>query len=171
MARLTTNSANMRPKGLSNQQKLAMQLLLDGHGTAAICEKLSITQPTLWRWKQLPAWQTVLWEAVRGEQKDGEVHMRTLVPMATQVVQRLLATGTDQIKLGASRLVFETVAGLVAREEQGQMLAELEQQLDELKISAANRLPAAANPVIEADFVAYAHDSAHSDPEKGGFAQ
>jgi hypothetical protein len=143
-----------------------MQLLLDGHGTAAICEKLSISQPTLWRWKQLPAWQEDLWVAVRGEQRDGEVHMRSLVPLATQVVQRLLISGTDNIKLSASKLVFGTVASLVAREEQQQMLIELEQQLKALEDKAGNKLPVAGHGEITADVVAGAHDSAHKNQQK-----
>jgi len=156
------NDPNPKPKPLSREQQLAMQLLLDGHGTAAICEKLSISQPTLWRWKQLPAWQEDLWVAVRGEQRDGEVHMRSLVPLATQVVQRLLISGTDNIKLSASKLVFGTVASLVAREEQQQMLIELEQQLKTLEDKAANKLPAAGYGEIAADVVACAHDSANA---------
>ncbi len=162
---------DLKIKPLNRQQKLAMQLMLDGFGKGQVCEKLNISQPTLWRWMQQPAWATTLEDAVRGEQKDGELQMRTLVPMATKVVQQLLISGADNIKLGASRLVFETVANLVAREDQQEMLTELEQQLDELRVTAANRLPAAAGAVIEADFVAYAHDSAHSNPEPGEPAQ
>ena len=100
--------------------------------------------------------------AVRGEQRDGEVHMRSLVPLATQVVQRLLISGTDNIKLSASKLVFGTVASLVAREEQQQMLIELEQQLKTLEDKTANNLPAAGFGEIAADVVACAHDSANA---------
>jgi hypothetical protein len=116
-----------------------MQLMLDGFGKGQVCEKLNICQATLWRWMQMPAWGTTLEDAVRGEQKEGELQMRTLVPMATKVVQQLLISGADNIKLGASRLVFETVANLVAREEQGQVLLELEARLDELRDAAQSQ--------------------------------
>lgn len=162
---------DLKIKPLNRQQKLAMQLMLDGFGKGQVCEKLNISQPTLWRWMQQPAWATTLEHAVRGEQKEGEFQMRTLVPMATKVVHQLLISGADNIKLGASRLVFETVANLTAREEHQQMLAELEAQVEELRVVATNRLPAAANGAIEVDFVAHAHDPAHSDLEQGGNAQ
>lgn len=138
---------DLKIKPLNRQQKLAMQLMLDGFGKGQVCEKLNICQATLWRWMQQPAWATTLEHAVRGEQKEGELQMRTLVPLATKVVNTLLVSGADNIKLGASRLVFETVANLVAREEQHQVLAELEERLEELQALARNQ-GAMAQPML-----------------------
>ncbi len=176
MGRRTNPQPNLRPKALNRQQQLALQLVLDGHNAAAVCEKLAISQPTLWRWKQMPAWQTTIWEAVRGEQQDGEIHMRTLVPLATRVVQNLLVTGTDQIKLGASRLVYETVANLVAREEQQELLGSLEQQLDELRTVVANNavageLAPGTYPVMDAEIVAHSHAGSHNELQQEAAAQ
>lgn len=138
---------DLKIKPLNRQQKLAMQLMLDGFGKGQVCEKLNICQATLWRWMQQPAWATTLEHAVRGEQKEGELQMRTLVPLATKVVNTLLVSGADNIKLGASRLVFETVANLVAREEQHQVLSELEERLEELQALARNQ-GAMAQPML-----------------------
>jgi hypothetical protein len=176
LARLTANEPNCRPRQLSQKQKLAMQLMLDGHGTSAVCEKLGISQPTFWRWKNSAAWQEVLWSAVRGEQQDGEIHMRTLVPQATRVVQALLVTGTDQIKLGASRLVFETVANLVAREEQQELLGSLEQQLDEIRATVANNgVIGQLNPspldAVDAEIVADSHAGSHNGQQQEAAAK
>ena len=129
----------MHVKPLTGQQKVALQLLLDGHRKCEIQEKLGISQPTMSRWLRLPAWHLALEAAVREEQSTGEVQLRTLMPLATQVVHKLLLTGADNVKLGASRLVFETVANMIAREEQGQVLLELEARLDELRDAAQSQ--------------------------------
>jgi hypothetical protein len=129
----------MAIKPLTGQQKVALQLLLDGHRKCEIQEKLGISQPTLSRWLKLPAWHQALEEAVREEQSAGEVHMRTLMPLATKTVHKLLLTGADNVKLGASRLVFETVAHMLQREEQQTLLAGLEARLDELQEVASNQ--------------------------------
>ena len=60
---------------------------------------------------------------------------------------------------------------MTAREQDQEVMAELEARLEELQAVATNRLPAAANGAIEVDFVAHAHDPAHSDLEQGGNAQ
>ncbi|QVV66538.1 helix-turn-helix domain-containing protein [Synechococcus sp. LA31] len=178
MERRTNPQPNLRPGQLSQKQKqkLAMQLMLDGHGTSAVCEKLGISQPTFWRWKNSAAWQEALWSAVRGEQQDGEIHMRTLVPQATRVAQALLVTGSDQVKLGASRLVFETVANLVAREEQQALLSQLEQQLDEIRATvasngAAGQLTPGNSQVLDAEIVAHSHDLSHTEQQQEAKAE
>ena len=136
----------MGVKPLNSQQKVALQLLLDGYGKKQIQEKLNVSQPTLHRWQKLPAWHIALEEAVRGEQKEGEMQMRTLIPLATKVTHRLLMTGADNIKLGAARLTFETVARLTEREDQREVLGELESRLQELQgIAQAQGLMAKAS--------------------------
>lgn len=160
MARAAGMPSMKQGRGLTNRQRLAKQLVLDGDNVANACQKLGISQPTLWRWKQSPAWQVALWEAVRGEQKDGEVQIRTMVPQASKVVQQLLITGTDQIKLGASRLVLEAVHALTQQEEQREMLADLEAQLEELKQAAAQQLPPGT---LEAEILEVAHTDAHTE--------
>ena len=146
----------MSLKPLSKQQQLALRLLLDGHSKKEIREKLSISQPTMYRWMQMPAWHDSLESAVREEQKTGEMQMRTLIPLATQVTHRLLLTGSDQVKLGAARLTFDTVARMTEREEQVEIMNELEARLSELQEVARNqglmaRPTAASDVVIEAE--------------------
>lgn len=173
MERRTNPQPNLRPGQLSQKQKLAMQLMLDWHGTSAVCEKLGISQPTFWRWKNSAAWQEVLWTAVRGEQQEGEIHMHTLVPQATRVAQALLVTGSDQVKLGASRLVFETVANLVAREEQQALLSQLEQQLDEIRATVASNGAAGQlnASLYDAEIVAHSHDLSHTEQQQEAEAE
>lgn len=142
--------------------------MLDGFGKAEIQAKLNISQPTLYRWQQLPAWQLAVEEVVKTDTKTGEVQLKTLLPLATQAVHKLLLTGTDQIKLGASRLVYETVAHMLQREEQQEMLALLEEQVAELRDAARQQqqqqqLPQAVIDVIDAPDLAHSHDSSHNE--------
>ena len=143
----------MGVKPLSKPQRLALQLRLDGHTKGEVQEKLGISQPTLYRWMQLPAWHEALESAVREEQKGGELQMRSLVPLATRVTHKLLLTGSDQIKLGAARLTFETVEKMTAREEQQEVMAELEERLNELQEVARSQglLARGSQQVIETE--------------------
>ena len=162
---------DLKLKPLTPRQANALQMTLDGYRKNEICDKLGITQKTLWTWRRLPAWNEQLNVAVRDSSGDGEVHIRTLLPLATAALKKLILTGTDNVMLGAARTVLEAHANLVAREQDQAVMAELEARLEELQAVATNRLPAAANGAIEVDFVAHAHDPAHSDLEQGGDAQ
>ena len=140
----------MTIKPLSPQQRVAMQLMLNGHSKGQVVEKIGISQPTLARWIKLPMWQQELQEAVKLEQGQGESQMRTLVPQATQVVNQLLVAGSDQVRLGAARLVFETVDRMTQREEQSQVLVELEGRLEDLQVIAQQQgLMAKPLPMVE----------------------
>jgi hypothetical protein len=162
---------DLKLKPLTPRQANALQMTLDGYRKNEICDKLGITQKTLWTWRRLPAWNEQLDIAVRDSSGDGEVHIRTLLPLATVALKKLILTGADNVMLGAARTVLEAHANLVAREQDQAVMAELEARLEELQAVATNRLPAAANGAIEVDFVAHAHDPAHSDLEQGGNAQ
>ena len=149
---MTRAQPAMAVKPLTKKQELAVQLMLDGYGKGEIQSKLNISQPTLYRWQQLPAWHEAVETAVRADTKTGEVQMKTLLPLATKTVHKLLVTGADNIKLGASRLVFETVAHMLQREEQQQMLQALEEQVSELRDAARERrLPESVIDAVEVE--------------------
>lgn len=151
-----------RPKPLNTNQKIALQLTVDGWSQQQIREKLGITQPTLWRWKQSAAWQQALWDAVKSEQTDGEVNIRTLVPLASSTLKELVRKSSDNVRLGAARLILESANALAQREDQQALLVELEGQLSELKaIAHSQLLPGApVPPAAENDLIARtsAHD-------------
>ena len=165
---MTRAQPAMAVKPLTKKQELAVQLMLDGYGKGEIQSKLNISQPTLYRWQQLPAWHEAVETAVRADTKTGEVQMKTLLPLATKTVHQLLLTGADNIKLGASRLVFETVAHMLQREEQQEAMAAMERDLGELQAALASVNPglleAAATEVLDADFKPIAHADAQADP-------
>jgi len=129
----------MKLKPLTPRQANALQMTLDGHAKKYICEKLGITQKTLWNWRRLPAWDERVTVALQESSGDGQAQVKTLLPIATQVLRRLLLTSTDQVRLGAARTVLEAHANLVAREEQQQVLADLETRLEELQDAARNQ--------------------------------
>lgn len=142
----------MAVKPLTKKQELAVQLMLDGFSKKEIQRRLNISQPTLYRWQQLPAWHEAVETAVRADTKTGEVQLKSLMPLATRAVHKLLLTGADNIKLGASRLVFETVAHMLQREEQQQMLQALEEQVAQLRDAARERrLPESVIDAVEVE--------------------
>ena len=86
---------DLKLKPLTPRQANALQMTLDGYRKNEICDKLGITQKTLWTWRRLPAWNEQLNVAVRDSSGDGEVHIRTLLPLATIALKKLILTGTD----------------------------------------------------------------------------
>ena len=162
---------SLKAKPLKPRQLNALQMVLDGFTGVEIQQKLGITQKTLWNWRQLPAWDEQLSLVLRGDSSDGQGQIKSMLPLATRRLKQLIHSSTETVALGACRTVLEAHANLVAREEQRELLSELESQVEELRVVASNRLPAAANGAIEVDFVAHAHDPAHSDLEQGGNAQ
>jgi hypothetical protein len=130
---------DLKLKPLTPRQANALQMTLDGYRKNEICDKLGITQKTLWTWRRLPAWNEQLNVAVRDSSGDGEVHIRTLLPLATAALKKLILTGTDNVMLGAARTVLEAHANLVAREQDQAVMAELEARLGELQAVARNQ--------------------------------
>jgi hypothetical protein len=168
---MRTGHHDTKIKPLTPRQAQALQMTLDGHNKAEIQERLGVSQPTLWRWRQLPGWCEQLDVVLRGDSSDGQGQIKSMLPLATRRLKQLIHSSTETVALGACRTVLEAHANLVAREEQRELLSELESQVEELRVVATNRLPASANGAIEVDFVAHAHDPAHSDPEQGDNAQ
>lgn len=120
-------------KPLTPRQANALQMTLDGHTKGEIQERLGITQATLWRWRQLPAWNEQVSLVLRDSSGDGQGQIKSMLPLATRRLKQLIHSPTEGIALGACRTVLEAHANLVAREEQQQVLEELEVRLEELK--------------------------------------
>ena len=134
---------------LTSRQRNALQLTLDGYTKKMICESLGISQPTLWRWRTLPAWNETLDVALKEDSKDGQGQIKTLLPLATQTLKKLIINGPDNIKLGAARTILEAHANLVAREEQAEVIRDLEVRLEQIAAGSLQALPAAE--VIDAE--------------------
>lgn len=166
----------MKLKPLTPRQANALQMTLDGHRRDYICEKLGITHKTLWNWRRLPAWDEQVTVALKESSGDGQAQVKTLLPIATQVLRRLLLTATDQVRPGAARTVLEAHATLVAREEQQQLMSQLEQQLEELRTVVANsgvasHLSAGPYDAIDAEIVAHSHDLSHTEQQQDAEAE
>ncbi len=129
-----------------------------------ICESLGISQPTLWRWRTLPAWNETLDVALKEDSKDGQGQIKTLLPLATQTLKKLIINGPDNIKLGAARTILEAHANLVAREEQAEVIRDLEVRLEQIAAGGLQALPAgntaAEGEVIDAELEPVETDAA-----------
>ena len=158
---------DLRIKPLTKKQRAAVDLLVSGYQEKEITAQLGISQATFYRWKKLPMWEVAVNEGCRVQMEEAQVEVKSLTGLATKSLRTLVCTGSDQVKLGAARLIYETVDRLVAREQQQQVVIELEEQLEELKALVATQqaqLPAAPEtPVIDAEITPIAHADAH-DP-------
>jgi hypothetical protein len=166
----------MKLKPLTPGQANALQMTLDGHHRDYICEKLGITHKTLWNWRQLPAWDEQVTVALQESSGYGQAQAKTPLPVATQVLRRFLLTATDQVRLGAARTVLEAHANLVAREEQQQLMRQLEQQLEKLRTVVANsgvagQLTASAYDAVDAEIMAHSHDLSHTEQQQEAEAE
>ena len=158
------NDVRIRP--LTQKQRKAIELLVNGYRKQEICRELEISKPTLCRWQQLPAWGLALDEACRVEQDEGEIHVKTLLPLASRALRKLVLTGSESTRLASCRLIYETVDRMVTREEQKQVVVELEEQLEELRMLAQqNQLTPATEPVIDAEITPIAHADAHGSAD------
>ena len=143
---------SMKPKALNPRQKVALQLTLDGLPKNEICDRLGITQKTLWNWRRLPSWSETLDVALKDESSDGNTLVRTYYPMAVGILRKLALTGNDSIKLGACRTLVDAHTVLVAREEQSEVIRDLEVRLEEIAAAGVQSLaPAIAAEVIDAE--------------------
>ena len=155
----------MAYKPLTPRQAVALQLTLEGLRKGEVCERMGISQRTLWTWRRLPAWNEALEITLKEETNDGDALVRTFYPMAVGILRKLALTGTDQIKLGACRTLVEAHVRMVERQEQGQVLLELEARLDELRDAAQSQgLLPHAYEATDAVIVDSALDSALTAP-------
>ena len=139
-------------------------MTLDGFTKGEICDRLGITQKTLWTWRKLPAWDEQLTVVLRGATEDGQGQIKSLLPLATRRLAQLISSPTETVALGAVRVALEAHTTLVTREEQREVVVELEAQLEELKTLTQQQLPATPEaPVIDAEITPIAHADAH-DP-------
>ena len=141
-----------------------MQMTLDGCRKVEICEHLGITYKTYWNWKQLPGWEAQLAVVLKVEGSDGDGLVKSFYPQAVAILRQLALTGSDNIKLGASRSLLEVHANLVARQEQAEMITHLEQQLHDVQAMALSHQEALAiEPAIDAEVVV-AQEVAQDEP-------
>jgi hypothetical protein len=140
----------MRP--LNPRQVSALQMVIDGYRKGEICERLGITHKTLFNWRRLPAWNEQVQAVLKIDSEDGQGQIKSLLPLAVQTLKALIVNGTDNIKLGASRTILEAHANLVQREEQAQVISDLERRLEEIAAVGVQSLaPAIAAEVIDAE--------------------
>ncbi|MAF40846.1 MAG: hypothetical protein CL859_03155 [Cyanobium sp. ARS6] len=156
---------SMKPKQLTSRQRLALQMTIDGFQKNEIAERLGITDRTLRNWRRLPSWDETLEVTLKQETADGNALVKGYYPMAVGILRKLALTGGDNIKLGACRTLIEAHVSLCQREEQQQVIATLEQQMEELRVLAqVKTLAASPEPAIDVEIGAHAHADAHPAP-------
>lgn len=159
---------SLRAKPLKPRQLNALQMVLDGYTGVEIQERLGITQKTLWNWRQLPAWEEQISLVLREASGDGQGQIKSMLPLATSRLKKLIFSTTETVALGACRTVLEAHANLVAREEQQEAMAQMERDLGEIQAALASAKPellqAAAGELIEAEIVGNAHVAAQEQP-------
>ncbi len=138
-AEVPTNSPSMAYKPLTPRQAVALQLTLEGLRKGEVCERMGISHRTLWTWRRLPAWNEVLEVTLKEETNDGDALVRTFYPMAVGILRKLALTSNDAIKLGACRTLVDAHVRMVERQEQQQVLADLEARMEELQGMARNQ--------------------------------
>ena len=139
MPKPRTHRPPQKVKPLMPRQAVALQLTLDGHTKGDIQERLGITQATLWRWRKLQAWNEEISVVLKDASGDGQGQIKSMLPLATRRLKQLIHSQTETVALGACRTVLEAHANLVAREEQGAVLLELEARLEELREATLNQ--------------------------------
>ena len=149
----TTNRA------LTPRQKKALQMTIDGHRTGEVCEQLGISYPTLRRWKNLPAWDQEVRITIGEIEGEGSTQIKTLLPLAMSTLKALMLTGNETTKLGAAKALLDSWSAMVTREEQQELLLQLETQVIEIQTAMGDQLP---QPAIEAEILPSAQDSAQS---------
>ena len=160
MPKPRTHRPPQKMKPLSPRQSNALQMTLDGFTKGEIQERLGIAQATLWRWRQLPAWDEQIGLVLRGSSTDGQGQIKSMLPLATRRLKQLIHSPTETVALGACRTVLEAHANLVAREEQQQMLQALEEQVSELRDAARERrLPESVIDAVEVEFNPDTHEA------------
>ena len=144
---------DMKVKPLNPRQVNALQMTIDGYRKSEICERLGITQKTLFNWRRLPAWNEEVRAVLQVESEDGQGQIKSLLPLAVQTLKQLIVNGAPNIKLGASRTVLEAHATLVQAEQQAQVIGDLERRLEELAAAGVQSLAPASAPadVIDAE--------------------
>ncbi len=143
---------DLKIRPLNPRQVNALQMVIDGYRKGEICERLGITEKTLFNWRRLPAWNEQVQAVLQIDSQDGQGQIKSLLPLAVQTLKKLIVNGTDNVKLGASRTVLEAHANLVAREEQAAVIADLEVRLEEIAAVGVQSLaPMASAVVIDAE--------------------
>ena len=137
---------SIRPKygrKLNEKQLTALQLTVDGWHESRICEKLNIDKSTLYRWRKKQQWADTLFQTVSTTQESGEVHIRTLVPLASRALAELVEKGSPSVRLHAARLILEVAQSLRLEAEQRREILALEEQLESIRGLAQRQLPEA----------------------------
>jgi FixJ family two-component response regulator len=155
---------SLKSKPLRPRQLNALQMVIDGFTSKEIQERLGITHKTLWNWRQLPAWDDQISLVLRDASGDGEGQIKSMLPLATARLKKLIHSSTETVALGAVRTALEAHANLIQRQQDHEALQLMEQQLAELKDQVFQQQAAALGPAVEAEIVDVAHVSAHDQP-------
>ena len=137
---------------LEERHEQAVQMLAAGLSTASAAEAIGVDQATVTYWKRNPIFKRALADAIG---MDAELHKFELIRLyakAQQRVDELLDSKNEQIRLQASRLIFEAHAATIRLAEEQQVLAELEQRMDAIAEAAGASSTAILQAAEDAEF-------------------
>ena len=138
-------------------------MVIDGHRSGEVCEQLGISYPTLRRWKNLPAWDEEERITIGEIEGEGSTQIKTLLPLAMSTLKALMLTGNETTKLGAAKATLDAWSAMVTREEQRDLLTQLETQVVEIQAVMGEQLPRPQQRALEAEIMPSAQDPAQNE--------
>ena len=137
----------------------AVKLDLEGYPTSEIASKLGICMDTVHRWKRSELWLMGINQYITPVQSKGELHLRSLVPVATHALKDLVQVATPAIRLQAAKFILEMAHELRVEEEQREQIIRLEGQMEELAAVAQRQL---SGDVLEAQITEVKTEELHA---------
>src|SRR5262245_40721558 len=116
----------MARSGRKAAQEVVVAALACGRSVKEAAASASVSERTAWRWLAKPEFKAQV-DKARAELLEGALgKLSGMLAAGAGVLARLLASGSDGIRLGAVRLLFETVTKWKEVVDHEQRLAALE---------------------------------------------
>ena len=159
------------PKGrpprteITSSQKKCIELMLMGRNLSHIAQILQIEQSTITNWRKQEPFRKAVADALETIDTGCAIDVRQLVRRAYEELDGLLQDPNPMVRLGACRLTLEAHSKVVQQLEEKEAMKMLEARLEAVQAVASQQLTspqlsAAQEPVVEAEVVEVALDSA-----------
>ena len=99
---LTQDELHNEERGLTAQQWQAVSLLVAGRRQVDVAQELGVTEETVSRWKALPTFTAALNMGVRDAYEGTLGKVRTVAQDALDVLQELLKSKDERVRLSAA---------------------------------------------------------------------
>lgn len=136
---------------LTPKQKEAVQLVSAGFTNTTIAETLGICNKTVIAWKRDPVFRHELAKTI---DIDVELHnyaVKALYGKSIEVVNNLLESKNEQIRIQAAKLAFDAQANILRIAEETEMMKALEERMD--RLAAGGIIPPAEDDIEDAEII------------------